>query len=69
MIRYLARSCPRCSGYVGITIRESGLNVPVKAVNGRCSRCTFRMAWIVIRGAMEDPRQWQRKLIDNETNS
>jgi len=50
MARYLARNCPRCNGYVGITIREPGRNVPVQAVNGRCSRRSYRMAWIVIRG-------------------
>jgi len=50
MIRYLARSCPRCNGYVSITLREPGRNIRAQAVNGHCSRCTFRMAWIVIRG-------------------
>jgi hypothetical protein len=50
MARYLARACPHCNGYVGITIREPGRNVPLQAVNGRCTQCTFRMAWIVIEG-------------------
>ena len=50
MARYLARACPRCNGYVGITIRELGHNVPVQAVNGRCSQCPYRKAWIVITG-------------------
>jgi hypothetical protein len=35
------------------TIREPGRNVPVEAVNGRCTRCPYRMAWIVIRGKGE----------------
>ena len=48
--RYLARACPRCNGYVGIVIREPTRNVPLQAVNGRCSLCSYRMAWIVIRG-------------------
>jgi hypothetical protein len=48
MARCLARACPRCNDYVGITIREPGRNVPVQAVNGRCSRCPYRIAWIVI---------------------
>jgi len=38
MARYLARSCPGCNRYVGIVIREPGRNVPVQAVNGRCTR-------------------------------
>lgn len=50
MVRYLARACPRSNGYVGIVIREPGRNVPLQAVNGRCTRCVYRMAWIVIRG-------------------
>jgi hypothetical protein len=45
-----ARSCPRCNGYVGIVIRESGRKTPLQAVNGRCTRCAYRMAWVVIRG-------------------
>ena len=50
MARYLARSCPRCNGYLGIVLREPGRNVPLQAVNGHCLRCDYRMAWIVIRG-------------------
>ncbi len=50
MARYLARACPRCNGYVGIILREPGRNTPLQAVNGRCLRCSYRMAWIVIRG-------------------
>jgi hypothetical protein len=46
MARYLARACPRCNGYVGIVIREPGRNVPLQAVNGRCSGCSYRMAWL-----------------------
>ena len=56
MARYLARACPRRNGYVGIVIREPGRNVPIQAVNGRCSRCTYRIAWIVIRGKAPSPR-------------
>ena len=50
MEKYLARSCPRCNGYLGVVLREPGRNVPLQAVNGRCTRCSYRMAWIVIRG-------------------
>jgi hypothetical protein len=49
MARYLARACPRCIGYVGIVIRQPGRNVPLQAVNGRCTRCAYRLALIVIR--------------------
>ena len=50
MAKYLARSCPRCNGYLGIVLREPGRNVPLQAVNGHCLRCDYRMSWIVIRG-------------------
>ena len=50
MARYLARSCPRCNGYLGIMLREPGRNVPLQAVNGHCLGCGYRMSWIVIRG-------------------
>ena len=50
MARYLAIACPRCNGYVGIVIRDLARNVPVEAVNGRCTRCPDRMAWILIAG-------------------
>jgi hypothetical protein len=41
MARYLARACPRCNGHVGIVIRERGRDVPLQAVNGRCTRASF----------------------------
>jgi len=49
VIRWPVISPERCATYV-ITIREPGRNVPVQAVNGRCTQCSCRMAWIVIRG-------------------
>src|ERR687898_417057 len=33
MATYLARPCPQCNGYLGIILRESGRNVPVRAVS------------------------------------
>jgi hypothetical protein len=50
MATYLARPCPRCNGYLGIVLCEPGRNVPVRAVNGHCLKCDYRLAWIVIRG-------------------
>ena len=50
MATYLARPCPRCNGYLGIVLREPGRNMPVRAVNGLCLKCGYRLAWIVIRG-------------------
>jgi hypothetical protein len=34
MARYFARSCPRCGGYVGITMHDPRNHAPLKAVNG-----------------------------------
>jgi hypothetical protein len=50
MARYLARSCPRCRGYLGIVLREPGRNTPLRAINGRCVECGYRLAWILVRG-------------------
>jgi hypothetical protein len=61
MARYLARPCPRCNGYLGIVLRESGRNTPVRAVNGHCLRCGYRLAWIVISGKQADRHQSRKK--------
>ena len=50
MATYLARPCPRCNGYLGIVLREPGRNTPVRAVNGHCLNCDYRLAGIVIKG-------------------
>jgi hypothetical protein len=62
MAKYFARSCPRCNGYVEIIMREPERYMPLKAVNGRCVRCAYRLAWIVIRGGRNfKPRDLARK--------
>ena len=60
MATYLARPCPRCNGYLGIVLREPGSNTPVRAVNGHCIKCGYRLAWIVIKGK-QSARQQSRK--------
>jgi len=51
MARYLCRDCPRCGrGYIGIVLREPDLNAPLRAINGQCLQCGYRLAWIVVRG-------------------
>jgi hypothetical protein len=54
MATYLARSCPQCNGYLGIVLREPGRNVPVRAGNGHCLNCNYRLAWIIIEGSRLD---------------
>jgi hypothetical protein len=50
MTKYLARGCPRCGGYVDVMMRKPDRDLPVRGVNGRCLKCNYRLAWIVIRG-------------------
>jgi hypothetical protein len=50
MAKYLARACPRCNGYVDVTLHGAERDTPLKAVNGRCLKCSYRLAWIVIKG-------------------
>ena len=50
MAKYLARSCPRCAGYLGIVVREPGRNIRLQAINGRCAECGYRLAWLLVRG-------------------
>jgi hypothetical protein len=54
MIRYLARSCPRCGAYAGITMRDPVRSAPIQALNGRCVGCSYRLVWIVIRASKKD---------------
>ena len=50
MFKYFARTCPRRNGYVAVTMREPERDLPLQAVNGKCMRCAYRFAWIVIQG-------------------
>ena len=50
MAKYLARSCPKCSGYLGIVVPERKAKMPVQAINGWCLKCGYRLAWVLVRG-------------------
>src|SRR5262245_17940299 len=58
MAKYFARSCPRCSGYVGIVMRKPASNISLQAINGRCLMCGYRLAWILVQGREVDPAGW-----------
>jgi hypothetical protein len=45
-----AVACSKCKGYMGVVIPEGKRSRPVKAINGICVQCGYRLAWIVIRG-------------------
>jgi hypothetical protein len=34
LTKYLARSCPKCNGYLGIVVPERKAKMPVQAING-----------------------------------
>lgn len=48
--RRFTRRCPHCKGQVGIIMREPANPKPIRALNGRCLECSYRLAWIVIDG-------------------
>src|SRR5437016_11526332 len=50
MAKYLARSCPKCNGYLGIVVPERNAKMPIQAINGRCLKCGYRLAWVLVRG-------------------
>jgi hypothetical protein len=50
MAKYLCRSCPECNGCLGIVVPEPKVKPPLQAINGRCLKCGYRLAWLMIRG-------------------
>ena len=50
MAKYLQRSCPKCNGYLGIMVPERKAKMPVQAINGRCLKCGYRLAWVLVLG-------------------
>ncbi len=58
MPKYLQRSCPKCNGYLGIVVSERE-----QAINGRCLKCGYRLAWVLVRGntsveSRDVPERW-----------
>jgi hypothetical protein len=50
MAKYFQRSCPKCNGYLGIVVPERKTKLPVKVINGRCLKCGYRLAWVLVLG-------------------
>src|SRR4029077_6434139 len=40
---------PKCNGYLGIVVPERKAK-PVQAINGRCLKCGYRLAWVLVCG-------------------
>jgi hypothetical protein len=34
---------------LGIVVPEQKTKVPVQAINGRCLKCGYRLAWVLVR--------------------
>src|SRR5215470_2665225 len=50
MSKQVVRSCPKCKGELQIVLLDRQRKAPVSAINGRCVKCGYRLAWILIRG-------------------
>jgi hypothetical protein len=48
--KYLQRSCPKCNGYLGIVLPKLKADMPVQAINERCLKCGYRLAWVLVHG-------------------
>jgi endogenous inhibitor of DNA gyrase (YacG/DUF329 family) len=44
MAVYLARNCPKCGNYWGVTIAASN-GSGYQPVHGRCATCGYKIAW------------------------
>jgi hypothetical protein len=56
--KYLQRSCSKCDGYLGIIVPEQKAKTPVQAINGRCLKFGYRLAWIlIVKGGNAAPRR------------
>jgi hypothetical protein len=50
MAKYLQRCCPKCNGYLGIVVPERKTKMAVQAINGRCLKYGYRLAWVLVLG-------------------
>jgi hypothetical protein len=41
---------PMCNGYLGIVVPELKAKTPVQAINGRCLKCGYRLAALLVLG-------------------
>jgi len=50
MAKYLARTCLKCSGYLGVVVSESLEATEIRPMVGRCARCKYTFKWTVVVG-------------------
>jgi len=48
MAVYLARNCPRCRNYWGVTIAKPD-GSGSQPVHGTCGRCGYEISWAIVR--------------------
>jgi hypothetical protein len=48
-------NAPVPNGYLGIVVPEQKAKKPVQAINGRCLKCGYRLAW----GFIRNPRRFK----------
>jgi len=41
---------PKYNGYLGIVIPERKAKLRVQAINGRCLKSGYRLAWVLVQG-------------------
>lgn len=50
MSRKIARICPRCNGYLGVTLGERSRKSKTQSVNGSCLVCSHKLTWTLVHG-------------------
>ncbi len=56
MDRYFARNCPKCRGYIGVTINRPSSRRNEYLVYGFCAGCGYRLSgWRLILGGKQAP--------------
>ena len=50
MAKYLYRSCPKCSDYLGVVVPEPPEPVTEVSIDAHCAVCGFKLDWKVVLG-------------------
>jgi hypothetical protein len=50
VLTYMQHTYPKCNGYLGIVVPELKAKTPVQAINGRCLKCGYRLAALLVLG-------------------
>jgi len=50
MAKYLYRTCPKCSDYLGVVVPEPPEPVTEIPIDAHCAVCGFKLDWKVVLG-------------------